>query len=567
MALTDKLTAIADAIRSQSGKTAKLTLAQMPAEIIDLQSLNFNVEGGTTYPLGKSKNLIVYPFHHTTQTVSGITWTDNGDGTITANGTATADSSFRLSYHKNDTTQVSVVPAGTYRLSGCPTGGATSTYFIEYCCAPANKDWGSSDSYGNDVGSGTTVTTTAQSKFRLRCVVMKGTKVTNLVFKPQMEAGSSATSFAKYDPLENIVWVNTSTAVSSWDFSSSQPLRRSKSKNLNVYPYVQTTHTDSGITWTDNGDGAVKANGTCTATDYFRCQAPSYPELNFNLPAGTYTISCSNTSDGVITYEAILTYGDGSTKTYICKGSPVTFTTTKDATVRSHIKVYKGATLSNITLNPQVEKGSSATSFVKGDATGHVWITSGASGPAEFNALKKNGIMLQPLSAKQYNGSSWVDKTIKIYAGKWVGGWNGDLYKAGDEVTSITGGWQNMNTNASGYSLGTMTKNSSTIYLNTNKNQRSFVTPVNRVNLTGFNTLTVVMVGTGCSNFNSSIYRLFGVYNETPTESNAVAYTAIGKAGTYSINVSSLSGAYMIGLLQGDDTNNGDSAISEVYLR
>ena len=45
MALTDKLTAIADAIRVQSGKTAKITLSEMPTEIINLQSLNFNVVG------------------------------------------------------------------------------------------------------------------------------------------------------------------------------------------------------------------------------------------------------------------------------------------------------------------------------------------------------------------------------------------------------------------------------------------------------------------------------------------------------------------------------------------
>lgn len=45
MALTDKLTAIADAIRVQSGKTAKIPLSEMPAEIINLQSLNFEVAG------------------------------------------------------------------------------------------------------------------------------------------------------------------------------------------------------------------------------------------------------------------------------------------------------------------------------------------------------------------------------------------------------------------------------------------------------------------------------------------------------------------------------------------
>ena len=45
MALTEKLTAIADAIRSQSGKAEKLTLEQMPEEIVGLQSLSFEVVG------------------------------------------------------------------------------------------------------------------------------------------------------------------------------------------------------------------------------------------------------------------------------------------------------------------------------------------------------------------------------------------------------------------------------------------------------------------------------------------------------------------------------------------
>ena len=45
MALTEKLTAIADAIRSQSGKGEKLTLDQMPEEIVGLQSLSFEVVG------------------------------------------------------------------------------------------------------------------------------------------------------------------------------------------------------------------------------------------------------------------------------------------------------------------------------------------------------------------------------------------------------------------------------------------------------------------------------------------------------------------------------------------
>lgn len=45
MALTEKLTAVADAIRDMSGSSEKLTLAAMPEQIRNLQSLNFQIVG------------------------------------------------------------------------------------------------------------------------------------------------------------------------------------------------------------------------------------------------------------------------------------------------------------------------------------------------------------------------------------------------------------------------------------------------------------------------------------------------------------------------------------------
>ena len=54
-------------------------------------------------------------------------------------------------------------------------------------------------------------------------------------------------------------------------------------------------------------------------------------------------------------------------------------------------------------------------------AEGEVWICVGISGAVSFNALKKNGIQVYPLSAKQYVSGALVDKTAKSYQnGKWV---------------------------------------------------------------------------------------------------------------------------------------------------
>ena len=61
MALINKLTAIADAIRAKTGKEDTLTLDQMPLEIAGIQTgveLNFKVVGGTIQPTSPSENTI-----------------------------------------------------------------------------------------------------------------------------------------------------------------------------------------------------------------------------------------------------------------------------------------------------------------------------------------------------------------------------------------------------------------------------------------------------------------------------------------------------------------------------
>lgn len=51
---------------------------------------------------------------------------------------------------------------------------------------------------------------------------------------------------------------------------------------------------------------------------------------------------------------------------------------------------------------------------------GKVWISTGTSSTVEFNALKKNGIQVYPISAKQYVGGVWVDREAQVYqSGEW----------------------------------------------------------------------------------------------------------------------------------------------------
>ena len=127
----------------------------------------------------KSKNLLPFPYFHSSISIVGITYTVNSDGTITANGTATERSEFVLSVNKSDWA------SGNYVLSGCPSGGSRNTYYLQTINGYV------------DTGSGIKVPSMAELK-RISIVIIKGTTVSNLVFKPQLELGTTPTAYTPY---------------------------------------------------------------------------------------------------------------------------------------------------------------------------------------------------------------------------------------------------------------------------------------------------------------------------------------------------------------------------------
>ena len=128
------------------------------------------------------KNLVSYPFPETTFTRNGITFTDNGDGTVTVNGTATAKIIF---YFVSNTRRMALREGEHYTLSGCPSGGSTSKYFIQGTDGTM---------YHTDIGSGKAFTA-SNSDYYFYIVVYEGATLSNVVFKPQLEIGDSATEY------------------------------------------------------------------------------------------------------------------------------------------------------------------------------------------------------------------------------------------------------------------------------------------------------------------------------------------------------------------------------------
>lgn len=122
------------------------------------------------------KNLL--PNKFSTQTKNGITATLNDDGSITVNGTATANTQFTIT----DATTVNSMDidlASDYILSGCPAGGAGNKYYLYFNNAPNITD----------IGSGATFNGSTLKNGQSRTLILgvnSGQTVSNLTFYPMV---------------------------------------------------------------------------------------------------------------------------------------------------------------------------------------------------------------------------------------------------------------------------------------------------------------------------------------------------------------------------------------------
>ena len=138
------------------------------------------------------RNLIPYPYTSLPSTVTGISFADNGDGTITVNGTAADETAGRFHFLSN----LLRIPAGTYTLSGCAPNGSGDTWCLQVVrVINGLEDWGW---LCRDFGAGITFTLTEATDIYIRIRLKKGTVINNGIFKPQLEIGTAATPYTPY---------------------------------------------------------------------------------------------------------------------------------------------------------------------------------------------------------------------------------------------------------------------------------------------------------------------------------------------------------------------------------
>ena len=117
-------------------------------------------------------------------------------------------------------------------------------------------------------------------------------------------------------------------------------------KTLLQYPYSMGNRNVSGITITDNGDGSITLNGTCTAQIYHNLKESD--GINF---AGEYMATGSDGTKLKNGYAFSLV--NGNSDIFMCNtGSGVIY-----------ISVKKDVTVNNLTVYPQVEYGTAVTEW------------------------------------------------------------------------------------------------------------------------------------------------------------------------------------------------------------
>lgn len=147
-------------------------VSDINADIADAENDISELQNGISFVIDTGGKNRVQPTA-TSQTVNGIDWTVNADGTISATGTATANSYITIQVLAADS-----VFDGSYYLSGCPAGGGNSSYALYVARGSYTK---------YDYGNGVVLSQSTDGLNKnLLAIVYSGQTVNNLIFRPMI---------------------------------------------------------------------------------------------------------------------------------------------------------------------------------------------------------------------------------------------------------------------------------------------------------------------------------------------------------------------------------------------
>ena len=296
----------------------------------------------------QGRNLIPYPL--TDKTTNGITYTVQSDGSVLANGTASAENNayYNFAYKTLKLGDTSY----TLSCEGLPK--SVYVYVYDETISKAIANVSNTPVKKTFVGDST-------HTYSLSINVGKGTFVSDLAIKPMLEMGTIAHA---YEPISESN-VNLKDAIDK--------VSTSQGRNLISYPYYNgASYESNGITYTVNEiDGTITVNGTATKESDFRLISPYDASARKTLELGqTYTLSDGVNKMNGGGYQAPVYFQFvriDTTKNDFNYGistnyGNMTWTASDDNLLQYGIRVVvrEGAAVDNVVLKPMLEIGSIA---------------------------------------------------------------------------------------------------------------------------------------------------------------------------------------------------------------
>ena len=232
-------------------------------------------------------NILAYKPAGTTHTSNGITFTVNGDGTITANGTATADAQFAI---VGDWFGKDVITAldknKSYKLSGANSNDGTAI-FLRSLADSVYTTYSTNSSSGSLLSG-------VENIVYIAVQVNSGTTLNDYKFKPMLEAGNVATFYVPYNHIgfksagengqESIVTIPLLHDMRSLPNSVRDEIQSDEKYDIQKVKQVVFNGSESGWTIYNETDGTGISYGFAIALT----ETPKQDNANIDFALSNY---------------------------------------------------------------------------------------------------------------------------------------------------------------------------------------------------------------------------------------------------------------------------------------
>lgn len=372
-----------------------------------------------------AKNLLPYPYEDTTKSVGTLNFTDNGDGTITINGTANSNARFYIDETISNPINYPLKGGLIYKFSRGYTT-QTDAYIFIRCYYTANLSNNESvlvELKNEDKNIDLTNYPTIYG-IRIGIVVANGTVVNNITFKPMIRLASITDE--TWEP-----FAKTNYWLTKDQYTQEQN-NILGAKNLITFPYYHGfSRTTNNVVFTVDNDGIITVGGTQASGN-----ASFYLMYNVKLPNGTYTLS----DGGVGTADTYLscvyyTTPSASAQYYdVANNGSVTFTVNNWDRAIIRIWSRNGKTADNLVFKPMLRLSTIVDSTFEPYAETNRQLTVTKLDISEIASVENSNTASQAYAVGDYMI------------------WRGGFYRVVSAISS--GGTITLNTNVTKTTLG-----------------------------------------------------------------------------------------------------------------